>query len=580
VTGDRRLRTLGLAGLLAAVIVLVRPATPDAAARLDVQAELDRRQIAVGETATLTVTVTAEGVEVPAVLPPAIPKLQMDRLGASQGFSWINGRVTRTSTIAFRLRPAAEGDYTIPAIHVSGGGVSAESTPITLQVGKALAPARAGTSELFARMVVDRSRVYWNEGIVARFTVYSRVRLEGIQSWDPPDAAGFWTEVMGQPRSGRVVIDGVQYDANELRVTYFPTRTGRLTLGPGRVHLRVVRQVSQPDPWSQLGLPDEEIEDVTLVTGTSAVNVIPLPAGAPPSFKGAVGDFSMDVKVDRLSVHAGEPVTVTTTVKGEGNVASAGDPDASASAPARTYVGGATTTINRSGERLRGERRRDVTLIPESPGRMAILPVRFSWFDPEANRYRTQVSDSIRVTVQIPGAGSDSSHAARALGPVAALRSKPGHVGRLTLEPPPAGGAIAIASLLAYGLALAGQRLRRRAERDPRRRRALALAALASELHHARKGKSPADAAARFGEILRQAVGIRYGIDVDGLPALEVLVKARAAGAKEGDLEEVKELLASLDRLAFAPRESLKGDGREERKAVEKLLRRYREAFE
>ena len=428
-------------------------------------------------------------------------------------------------------------------------------------------------------MVLDRSRVYWNEGITARFTVYTRVRLDGVQSWDPPDAVGFWTEVMGAPRSGRVVISGVEYEASELRVTYFPTRTGRLKIGPGRVHLRVVRSVPQPDPWSMLGLPEEQIEDVTLETGTAPVDVLPLPPGAPPSFKGAVGDFSMNVRVDRVSIRAGEPVTVTAAVRGYGNVASAGDPDVAASVPARSFAGGAVTEIDRGGERLRGERRRDVTFIPEAPGRMAILPVRFSWFDPEAKRYRTEVSDSIRVVVQPPEAWADSSRTARAVGPVAALRTKPGRRGELTLEPPPASRAIAIASLLGYGVALAGQSLRRRAERDPRRRRALALAAFASG-SHAVGHEKPDAASARLGELVRKAVGLRYDIDVEGLATNDALARGRAAGASDADLQEVEDLLASLDRLAFAPPGSQKGDGRAEREAVEQLLRRYRKELE
>jgi len=578
VIGDRLPGARALAAALVALgLLILRPDAAEPAGRLEVQAELDRRQVAVGESATLTLTVVAEGVEVPGVSLPAIDGVAVQRLGESQGFSWINGRVTRTFTVAFRLRPSAEGDVTIPTVRVSSGGVAAQSSPLTLHVGKALPPARGGTSELFARVVLDRSRAYWNEGIIARFTLYSRVQVEGVQSWEPPDAVGFWSEVMGPPRTGRVVMGGVPYDVSELRVTYFPTRTGRLTIGPGRVHLRVVRRVAAPDPWSSLGLPEEQVEDVTLETGRASVDVTPLPPNAPPSFKGAVGDYSMDMRVDRISVRAGEPVTVTTLVRGVGNVASAGDPDVDASVAARRYAGGATTTIDRTGERLRGERRRDVTFIPEAPGRMAILPVRYAWFDPEAKRYRTQVSDSIRIVVEPPGAEADSARAFRGRGAVAAaLRAKPGRRGQLTLEPPPGSRALALVSLLGYGAALAGLGMRRRAERDPRRHRAMALASLAVELHRVGGGSSErASAAVRIGAMVRRAVGLRYDIDVDGLPAQEALERARAAGATERDLKEVAELLASLDRLAFAPPDARAGGRFPERQAAERLLKRY-----
>jgi oxygen tolerance protein BatD len=571
----RRIRARALAWIAAASLLALAPRAAESAGRLDIQAELDRRQIAVGEAATLTVTVTAEGVDIPPVTLPPIAGVTVERLGQSEGFSWINGRVTRTVTIAFRLHPADVGPVTIPAIRVTSGEAAARSMPLILVVGKSSTRAQSGTPDLFARVAVDKQRAYWNEAIVARFTLYSRVEVE-VQSWDPPDAAGFWTEQMGPPRTGRVLMGGVEYDASELRVTYFPTRTGRLRIGPGRVSMRVVRRVASPDPWSMLGMPEERVEDVTLETGSAPVEVLALPPGAPPSFKGAVGNYSMDVRVDRTSVRAGEPVTVTTILRGVGNVASAGDPDVVTSVPTRTYAGGATTTIDRSGERVRGERRREVTFIAEAPGRMSIVPVRYTWFDPGEGRYRTQISDSIRVVVEAPGGGADSARASRPVGPVASLRQRPGRHGRLGYEVPAGAGTVAVASLLAYAAAVVGLRVRRLAERDPRRRRAAALASLAAHLHDI--GGSPKDGAAaaiRIAAIARHAVGLRYDVDIEGLPTRDALDRARAAGASAKDVKEVEELLTALDRVAFAPPGSRAPKGFPERKAAERLLKRY-----
>jgi len=203
--------------------------------------------------------------------------------------------------------------------------------------------------------------------------------------------------------------------------------------------------------------------------------------------------------------------------------------------------------------------------------------VRYAWFDPEAKRYRTQVSDSIRIVVEPPGAEADSDRALRGRGAVAAaLRAKPGRRGRLALEPPPGSRALALVSLLGYGAALVGFSTRRRAERDPRRHRAVALASLAAELHRVGGASSErASAAVRIGAMVRRAVGLRYDIDVDGLPAQEALERARAARASERDLKEVAELLASLDRLAFAPPDARAGGRFPERQGAERLLKRY-----
>lgn len=580
-TGDRR-RPISLLVAIVVLGLLGAGVPPIAsAARLEVQAELDRSEIGVGEAAMLMVTVTAEGMDVPPITLPEIQGAEVQRLGESQGFSWINGRVTRNLTVGFRLRPNSAGELTIPAIRVSSAGTEAQSAPLTLTVGKSRPKARAGTPELFVRLILDRDRVYWNEGIPARFILYTRVRLAVPPAWDPPDAAGFWREVLGPARTERVTVLGIEYDASEIRVVYFPTRTGKLTLGPGRVHLQAVRRIPQPGPWSALGLPETQIEELTLETEQSTVDVMPLPPGAPDCFKGGVGDYTMDVRVDRASARAGEPVTVSTFVRGEGNLASAGDPDVATSAPARIFAGGVSTTLNRTGSRLRGERRRDTTFVPEAPGAFAILPVRFSWFDAESGRYRTQTSDTIRITVLPAGPTGDSLHASGVVGPIALLRSKPGRSASLSLDPPPGSRAIALASLLAFGGASAARRIRQRMEQDPRRRRGRALDLLLAELHRIeRENVDGAIGAVRIGSIVQRALGLRYNADIEGHPVQEALDRARSSGAPEEDLSEVVRVLESLDRLAYAPPDFDSARETLEREAAERLIRRYREELD
>ena len=578
-TGEIRVAARRAAMLLLLVGIAAVPArSAFAQGMLELRADLDRKYVGVGQAAMLTLTVLAEGVDIPPIILPPIPGAQVDRLGTSQGFSWVNGRVIRTLTVGFHIRGEAEGDLVIPAVHISSGGVEAESTPLVLHVGKTPPPPKGEAPELFARLTLDRPRAYWNECVTARYTIYSRVRLDGAPVWDPPAAAGFWNEVLGPSRTQRTTVDGVEYDATEVRVAYFPTRTGRLTVGPARVHVRVLRRVTPPDPWSMLGLPETQVEEGVIDTERASLEVLPLPPGAPPTFKGAVGKFAMDVRVDRATVRAGEPVTVVTALRGEGNIGSAGDPDVAASVPVRMYVGGANTSLDRSGERLRGERRREVTFVPEAPGQFAILPVRYSWFDPEGQRYRTQLSDSIRVLVRPSDTPSDSLHAAPVMGPVAALRSRPGRRGPVTLEPPAGSRAVALVSIVAFVGAVVGKRVRERSERDPKRRRAAALAALLAEFSAIDVASADgAPAAVRIGAIVRRALGLRYNTDIDGRSADEALAQARAAGATEEDLAELSRLLHALDLLAFAPPDARGGAGLPEREAAERLVRRYRE---
>ena len=543
-----------------------------------VEAELDREEIGLHEVAILTVTVTAAGTQAYRPRAPEVPGLRVEPFGESQGFSWVNGRVSRTVTSMYRLRPQRTGDFTVPSIQVRAEGQSPlASRPLVLRVRSEAPARRGGSDDLFVRLQVDRTRAYWNQAVTARFTLYSRTRVEA-PIWDPPSAPGFWAEVLGPARAGHAIVNGLEYDTFELHVVYFPTRTGRLQIGPGRIHAQVVRRVAQPDPWSSLGMPEAQVEEIELVTAPVLVQVTPLPGGAPEGFRGAVGDFELDVRMDRVSTRAGEPVTVTTILRGSGNLASASDPDVLALDPARRHTAGGTTAFDRSGDRLRGERRRDTTFVPEAPGELRIRPVHFSWFDPEAERYRTQTADTVRVRVMPGGNTADSLALARPSAPLATARSRPGATGRLDLSPPLAASALALSSLAAAVGVFAAGRMRDRTARDPRRRRIAAIDAQLAEVRAAR-ATGLARAAAVASKALLESAAIRYGANVEGLPLDETLETLARAGAAEEELSTLRTIHESLDRLAFAP-DRAAGTGASQPPAIEeaeRVIRRYRE---
>ena len=578
-TGRRR-AVAGLFAIFSVVLGVALAPSVASAQTIRVEAELDREEIGLHEAAILTVTVTAAGTQGYRPRMMEIPGLRVDSFGESQGFSWVNGRVSRTVTSMYRLRPMRTGDFTIPAIQVRADGqTSTASQPLVLRVRNEAPARRGGSEELFVRLQVDRTRVYWNQAVTAHFTLYSRTRVEA-PTWDPPSAPGFWAEVLGPARSGHAVVGGVEYDTFELLVVYFPTRTGRLQIGPGRIHAQVVRRVAQPDPWSSLGMPETQVEEVELVTAPVLVQVTPLPAGAPAGFRGAVGNFELDVRLDRVATHVGEPVTVSTILRGSGNLASASDPDVLAQGAARRHTAAGTTAFDRSGTRLRGERRRDTTFIPETPGELRILPVHFSWFDPEAERYRTQAADTIRVRVAQGSGAADSLALARPTKPLAVLRSRPGATGRLDLNPPLAARALALTSLAAAIGAFAVGRLRDRSARDPKRLRVATIDALFAEVRAARAA-GVARAAAVASKALLDSAALRYGASVEGLPLPEALASLARAGAPPEEISKLQETHESLDRLAFAPDSGSAAEpgspGLAAIDDAERAMRRYRE---
>src|SRR5262249_56847351 len=86
-------------------------------------------------------------------------------------------------------------------------------------------------------------------------------------------------------------------------------------------------------------------QPVELTSQPLVLDVLPLPEqGKPADFSGAVGRFSLDVRGAPLDVTAGDPVTMTYTLRGDGDLSSVAPPAIAGSDTLRVYPVQAATT--------------------------------------------------------------------------------------------------------------------------------------------------------------------------------------------------------------------------------------------
>ena len=90
-----------------------------------VTAQLDRADIALGDSAQLNITVSGSGNE--AVSPPVVPGLEFVSVGQSSQYQSINGVATSTTSMTYQVIPQRAGTFTIPAL-------SRGSSPLVLRV--------------------------------------------------------------------------------------------------------------------------------------------------------------------------------------------------------------------------------------------------------------------------------------------------------------------------------------------------------------------------------------------------------------------------------------------------------------
>jgi hypothetical protein len=93
------------------------------AEELKFSASVDRTAVEAGESLTLNLSVSAEGMSsVPVPKLPAMPDFQVVSSSQSSSFSWVNGKVSASKTFSYTLVPDRMGRLTIPPASLSYGG--------------------------------------------------------------------------------------------------------------------------------------------------------------------------------------------------------------------------------------------------------------------------------------------------------------------------------------------------------------------------------------------------------------------------------------------------------------------------
>ncbi|MDE2998057.1 MAG: BatD family protein [Gemmatimonadota bacterium] len=415
------------------VLLVFHGVAPAESPRLHVS--VDRTRVAVGEQVALTVTLTASE-DVPA---PELPVPDgFDVVGRStyttQEINITNGRVvtTRNNSYVYSLTARREGSFVIGPAHVMYEGRRHESSKIRVNVvtpGRrpntrpAPVPGRDSRDsegdeleeDLFVATTVDRKKVYVGEQVTVTYRLYTRRTLRNISYGRLPAYTGFWSETLFDAQRAsfdREIHNGREFDVMRLKtMALFPTASGVQSLDAVEVVCQVQertrrRNMFDMDDFFGFGASRE----VRARSEGVKIEVLPLPAGAPGGYSGAVGRFDVSVEASPTEVQTGDPIEVTVTVRGTGNLNAVGEPVRPDGDAFKFYDPNSTVSTGNSDGRIGGEKRFEYVAIPSRAGSLRIGPFLLAYFDPEEHRYRTARSRVVSVDVK-PGGQQAASGA-------------------------------------------------------------------------------------------------------------------------------------------------------------------------
>jgi hypothetical protein len=418
------------------------------AAAPSVTAVLSNSDAAVGEMVQLEMRLSDAGsANVPNDI--HVDGLEIHQTGTSRQFEMHNMTTRASVTYTYTVLPLKPGTFKIPPQTIQVAGSTLQTPELTLRVsgspGGQSAPTTAGspatnTAKLaFAELIVPKKTAYVGETIpvVIKLCFATRNKLTDLPAIN---AQGFTMQKLLQPDSAQSeTINGKSWEVYSFKTAIAATHPGKFEIGPvqGSAVVAVPRRTQgtsrNRSPFDIFSLDDPFLSDpffrdpfgnftqqqrITVVSEPVSLEIKPLPANAPPSFSGAVGNFTMTAEAKPTNVQVGDPITVTSVVSGRGNFDRVNAPVLEDEAGWHKYPpSGKFKQDDEVG--ISGQKTFEMVLSPNDK-RPAVPPLIFSYFDPAKERYGTLQSAPVPIKVEGGALVASAPTAPSTPGPAAA----------------------------------------------------------------------------------------------------------------------------------------------------------------
>ena len=528
-----------------------------AARSASITAGVDRPVIALGERLTFTLSVEGANIAQPGL--PAIPNLQI--VGQSSAINMDITRGISQQTFSYQLAPTQAGDYTIPSLQFNVGGQPLRTQPIqikVLQPGSATTPA-AAPPPAFVKLVTPKAQLYVGEISEVQVQVYyQEARL--TQYPQLPVDSGFTVGKWNKPTETRVNISNRLYGLVVFKQSITPVKAGALALGPATVPVLVADTTRPPDFFGR-----RAEREVRLATERVIVQVLPIPENAPPTFAGAVGNFTFAVTATPTNLAVGDPITLRVKITGRGALDAIQLPPQPDWSEFKTYppnsqIEGADPNNNT------GTKSFEQVVVPERVGLKVLPPFSFSFFDPDQKAFRTLTSQAFPISVAAGGSmtampslpGGSNAAPAQPASDLAHIKPYLGTAapGTLLLARPWFLGVQVVPPAVWLGLLL-WRKQRERLANDPRLRRKLEVAQkIRVGLVELREDAAAQHSDAFFATVMRllqEQIGERVDAPPNAITEAVVEERLRPSGASRELCNSVHALFQRCNQARYAP---------------------------
>ncbi|MDR1582450.1 MAG: BatD family protein [Prevotellaceae bacterium] len=340
----------------------------------------------------------------------------------------VNNNATQKRIITYYLRATKEGMFDMPEAEVKfNNGESIRSKKRSIEVVKENPNPNAGSQQqkrnpedinpddLFVRMEFNRQSAYKGESLILTIKLYwYNVSVTSVTKFNMPTLAGFDFQELQVPANESNLhqqkYNNKIYNTVVLaRLVLQPLRAGEIKLDPIEtgVSVQIQEQIRSRDITDLIFGQQRRSVVKQLKSRPVTLNIKDFPVGAPLSFNGATGNFSLSAKVNKDKIMANQAITYSVSITGTGNFKRINPPLISFPDRFDKYDPKTTENVKITETGGTGTKKFDYVIIPRSAGEYELPAVEFSYFDTQKGKYVTLQSKPIHLEVEKDPSGTN-----------------------------------------------------------------------------------------------------------------------------------------------------------------------------
>lgn len=377
-------------------------------------------------------------------IPDGLEELAGPYISTQSSYQIINGHTSSSSSarVTYVFYAAKPGNYIIPAVAIRIGGKSISSRPHQIKVAGGnghtqqqgpprmhqqprhqqrnedhsdVSSAPADGNNVFIRVTANKNTVVEQEPIKLTYKLYTAAQITVPADLKMPNVKDFTIYEIPQPQNaqwGTENINGKTFKCVTWKqYVVYPQGTGKLTIPGSSVQINRVVRHNNVDPIEQMFNPGATYheEAMNIPVPALTVNIQPLPQPRPANFSGGVGSFTMTASLAKNKVKAGEPLTISVRISGNGNIKLIKQPTIDFPKDFDVYDPKVVDNTNNTTNGLQGSMSYEYIAVPQNKGKFNIPPIEFTYYDTQTSAYKTIKSQGFTVDVAEADASSLSS---------------------------------------------------------------------------------------------------------------------------------------------------------------------------